>query len=374
MKILIAGDLTLQDRAARCKWDDEQLKESFQSVRDVVGKCDHALVNLESPVTTCTEHILKDGPTLKNPLSVYDIIKYCGFDTVTLANNHLKDYGEKGVMDTLELSKKNFLQTVGADSNIKRARHPLVLASEEGLRVGIVNVCEHESSIATTNEAGANPLDYVNLYNDIASLKEKTDKVIVVVHGGREHYNLPTPRMRREYHLIADFGADAVVNHHQHCFSGYEMYKGKPIFYGLGNFFFDRASKRNDKWNYGLLLKLDIMKETIGFELLPYEQCNNEPEVRLLKYKDVELQIEEMNSIITNDGQLERQYELLIEKVRPLYPFIPFGGKLLRSLYFRGLLPRFISRKKMALIENAISCETHRDILLNYLNNDINNE
>lgn len=374
MRILIAGDLTLQDRAARCKWDDKQLKESFQTVRDVVGKCDHAIVNLESPVTTSTERILKDGPTLKNPLSVYDIIKYCGFDTVSLANNHLKDYGVKGVMDTLELSKKNELQTVGAGSNITKARQPLVLVSEEGLKVGIVNVCEHESSIATTNEAGANPLDCVNLYYDIATIKEKTDKVIVIVHGGREHYSLPTPRMRRDYHLIADYGADAIVNHHQHCFSGYEIYKGKPIFYGLGNFFFDRNSQRNDRWNYGFLLKLDIKKESIGFELLPYEQCNHEPDVRLLKYKDVELQIEEMNSIIANDDQLERQYDLLIKKARPLYPFIPFGGKLLRSLYYRGLLPRFISRKKMALIENAISCETHRDILLNYLNNDIQNE
>ena len=374
MKILIAGDLTLQERALNCKWDEVKLNMSFHGVKGIARDCDYALVNLESPVTTASHRILKDGPTLRNPLFVHEIISYCGFNTVTLANNHLKDYGVEGVLDTLEYCKKSNLQTVGAGTDLMTARKPLLWISDTGVRVGVINVCERESSIATTTEPGSNPLDFVNLYYDISSLKKKTDKIIVVIHGGREHYQYPTPRMKRDYHLIADYGADVIVNHHQHCFSGYEIYKGKPIFYGLGNFYFDRKDKRNDIWNYGLLLKLYIQKDDIKYELIPYEQCNQESVIRVMEFKDVDREIERMSMIIQEDNLLEEEFEKLIKKVKPLYPFIPFGGKLLRSLYFRGLLPKFVSRKNLALMENAVRCETHREVLLSYMNNKIHNE
>ena len=214
----------------------------------------------------------------------------------------------------------------------------------------------------------------MNLYYDIRALKKKTDKVIVIIHGGREHYNLPTPRMNREYHLIADYGADVIVNHHQHCYSGYEIYDGKPIFYGLGNFFFDRAGKRNDKWNQGLLLKLDINKSCCNFDLIPYEQCNEDSVVKLMDYNEVKQELDVLNKIIADDRLLEDSFLMLTLNSKPLYPFLPFGSRMLRSLYYRGLLPRFISRKNMALMENSVSCETHREILMNYLINKIHNE
>ena len=78
---------------------------------------------------------------------------------------------------------------------------------------------------------------------DIQIAKEDNDLVIVIVHGGREHYQLPTPKQRERFRFYADAGADFVVGHHTHCYSGYEIYKGKPIFYSLGNFIFDYKKK-----------------------------------------------------------------------------------------------------------------------------------
>ena len=150
--------------------------------------------------------------------------------------------------------------TVGAGANLPEARKPLVLM-KDGLSIGILNVCEHESSIVTDESAGAAPIELAYLYYDIKKMRRVVDKVIIIIHGGCEHYQLPTPRMKRDYHLIADFGADVIVNHQQHCYSGYEIYNGKPIFYGLGNFYFDNPCKRNDKWNEGLLLQMEISKE-----------------------------------------------------------------------------------------------------------------
>ena len=75
--------------------------------------------------------------------------------------------------------------------------------------------------------------------------------------------------MKKKYRFLADAGADLIVNHHQHCYSGYEVYNGVPIFYGIGNFYFDNARRRDSTWNYGFMLNLDI-EENISFEIASF--------------------------------------------------------------------------------------------------------
>ena len=365
MRLLIAGDLSLQSRAASLPWDESSLMLSFDCIRSITGNCDHSIVNLESPVTEGGSPIVKDGPSLKNNCSVFDVIHYCGFDTVTLANNHLMDYGEIGVIDTLNNCKKEELNTIGAGINLEEARIPQVF-DDGDIRIGIISICEHESSIASENSAGAAPLDLVNLYYDIRELREKVDKVIIIIHGGREHYPLPTPRMKREYRLLVDFGADVIVNHHQHCFSGYEVYHGNPIFYGLGNFFFDNPRKRNDLWNIGLLLCLDLTKDKTDYQLIPFKQCDSLPIIEVLEPKEINDQIERMNTIIMDDSLLNDSFNKLVLSKKPLGPFLPYGNHYLRALYNRGFLPDFMSKYRKAYIKNSISCETHREVLLRY--------
>ena len=373
MKILIAGDISLQDRAAKVHWEESQMSNAFACVKHLVSSCDYAFVNLESPVTDSIKPLLKDGPNLRNPSVVLDIIKYCGFKAVTLSNNHLKDYGSKGVVDTIHSCKEHRIELVGAGYDLYEARRTLII-KEEGLSVGIVNVCEHESSIATRTSAGANPLDFTYLHHDIKKLRKQVNKIIVIIHGGREHYQLPTPRMKREYQLIADYGADIVVNHHQHCYSGYEIYNGKPIFYGLGNFFFDNPLKRNDKWNIGLLLMIELRKDGTDFKLIPIEQCNADMVISVHDYAMVKEDIEKLNKVIANDELLENAFDGMVKSTKPLYPFLPYGNHYLRALYNRGYLPSFISNRNKAMIENAVSCETHREVLLRFFEILDNNE
>lgn len=89
--------------------------------------------------------------------------------------------------------------------------------------------------------------------------------------------------MQETYRFFIDTGADAVVNHHQHCYSGYEIYHDKPICYGLGNFCFDEDGRRECFWNEGYLVKLDFVNENIDFELIPYTQCNETASVILVQ-------------------------------------------------------------------------------------------
>lgn len=371
MKILIAGDLVPQNRVTAL-FDQKKYAEVLQEVKQYTEESDYSIVNLEAPIVVSPncEPIEKVGPNLKTNQSIIGALQYVGFDGVTLANNHLRDYGDWGVNDTLFQLKKAGIDTVGAGLDIREASVTLY-KSMGGSIIALVNCCEHEFSIASMGNAGSNPLNPIRQYHAIQEARKKADYVIVITHGGIEHFNLPTPRMVETYRFFIDAGADAVVNHHQHCYSGYEVYKGKPIFYGLGNFCFDRPQHRNDFWNYGYMVQLDF-DEGIKFRLIPYNQCSEEPAIKILSG-------EELNTVVSNVKDLNEiiaNSELLEESVRNIYEesescvlswLEPYSGRLMSKLYDLKLLPSLISRKNAIRIKNCISCESHRDRLLSVL-------
>ncbi len=216
--------------------------------------------------------------------------------------------------------------------------------------------------------AVANPLKPILQYYAIKEAKEKADYVLVIVHGGHEMHQLPSPRMQEIYRFFIDSGADAVINGHQHCFSGYEVYKGKPIFYGLGNFCMDKSPIRvNNPWNYGYMVKLSFNDGNIEFDIYPYEQCGEIPGVRLLKDRTAfDSKINELNSIITSVESLRRITEVFYESTESMYIVIhePYNNSFLKKLFFKHVLPSFFSKKRKLKILNFIECESHRDRLI----------
>ena len=193
---------------------------------------------------------------------------------------------------------------------------------------------------------------------------------MVIVHGGTEHYNLPTPRMKETYRFLIDAGADAVVNHHQHCFSGYEVYRGRPICYGLGNFCFDKGQMPQGFWHEGYMIMLHIDGSEVGFELLPYVQCAETPTVELLRDRQgFEAAIQQLNDIIADDAALAAHFRQRALKqagtVRTLLQ--PYTSHLMQALSCRGLLPSFVNKQRERLLLALTRCEAHRDILIEYL-------
>jgi len=175
--------------------------------------------------------------------TVFPYLKQLKVDAVTLANNHILDYGAKGLSDTFETLKQNKIDYVGAGNNLKEAAQPLTL-EKDGQRIAILNFCENEWSIAEEDKPGANPMDIIENTNQIKAAKATHDKVICIIHGGHEYYHLPSPRMQKQYRFYVDNGADAIVGHHTHCVGGYEVYNDVPIIYSLGNFLFIKPSKK----------------------------------------------------------------------------------------------------------------------------------
>ncbi len=364
MKILIGGDYY---PAYSLK---PVIEKGDYSIFDVLAplthNVDYSIVNFESPVVIENyAPIKKWGPNLYSSKKAVEAISYAGFNLVTLANNHILDYGEKGILDTLKVCSEYHIETVGAGKNLREAS-AIFYKEINGKVLGIINCCEHEFSIASEYSSGANPLNPVQQYYKICEAKELADYVIVIVHGGHEHFQLPSLRMVETYHFFVDAGADVVVNHHQHCYSGYEVYKGKPIFYGLGNFCFDKPGKVNTTWNEGFLLELSLLPNNITFELHPYLQCNGDTKIDFLKNKDEwNSNIEKLNLIISDASLLQKECERFYKKQRKrmLMLFEPYWDRISAKLYQKGFLPSILFRMKEQQIKNVINCESHRDVL-----------
>ena len=367
--IIIGGDFSAQRRVANL-FENDNFEKVLGCVGGMTGDA-YSVVNFESPVVVDeAEPIKKTGPNLKCTAKAGEALKYAGVDCVTLANNHFYDYGEAGVEGTLEACALNGLDVVGGGRNIDEAAGILYKRIEDKI-VAIINVCEHEWSIASKRKGGSAPLNLIKNYYQIQEARKKADNVIMIVHGGTEHYNLPTPRMKATYRFFIDAGVDVVVNHHQHCYSGYEEYKGKFIFYGLGNFCFDKGKQKRGAWNEGYLVRLRF-SDKIDFELLPYVQCAEEPTIDFnVNTKKFFSKIKELNTIIMDDNLLENSFnEMVQQKERgSLVAFEPYDNRYLKALRGRGLLPSLLSQKWYRYLLAVFRCEAHRDVMLRVLEN-----
>ena len=373
MRLLIAGDFFPSAQVA-----DLFAKKDFGSVlsgvREVVSSADLSVVNLECPVGGLSP-ISKVGPALKCGEEALEALKYAGFGCVTLANNHINDYGGEGVRNTLGKVREYSLDSVGAGLNTAEASKFLV-KEIGGIRVAIINCCETEFSIAGDNTPGACALDPVEQYNTIREARKVADKVVVIVHGGYERCRFPSPRMVRTYRFFVDAGADAVLNHHQHCASGYEVYSGKPIFYGLGNLCFATDNNEGMQWHEGYMVMLTLQEDMHepSFSLIPYLQCLDGPSVRLMGPDEERAFLERiasLNDIIAHPQALKKAFEGFLDQQASVYGrvFSP-TGKVAGMLTSAGLLKPFLSERKRLLLKDYVECESHREGLTNYLGKD----
>lgn len=365
--IIIAADYYPRRRVA-----EEIEKGHYETVLGRIKSinADYKIVNFECAVALDEDApIKKCGPNLKCTAKGVEALVYAGFDCATLANNHFYDYGDIGVQRTLEQLKKYNIDYVGGGLDLKEAQETLY-KTIVGETFAFINCCEHEFSIATEQSGGSNPLNSMAQWYAITEAKQKADHVIVIVHGGPEHYSLPTPRMVETYRFFIDAGADVVVNHHQHCFSGYEEYKGKPIFYGLGNFCFDSYNDKYTFWNKGYMVSLTFEENTLSYKLIPYCQCYKEPAVMPFEDKseidEFNEKIKSLNEVICNPELLKEKYMTYMGKSKAYYLSVlePYNSRIMCALYSRGFLPSFLKEKRKLQIWDLLSCESHQEKML----------
>ena len=370
MKVFIAGDFCPRGRLAS-KFDNEEYASVLSEVKAKTSQADYAIVNFECAINTGgAKPIDKMGPLRYSSENGMTAIQWAGFNCVTLANNHFYDFGEIGVENTLNACSRLGIDTVGGGRNLTEASK--VLYRQIGDRMlAVINCCENEFSIATETSSGSNPLNPIKQYYNILEARKKADVVLIIVHGGHELFQLPSPRMVETYRFFIDAGADAVVNHHQHCFSGYEVYKGKPIFYGLGNFCFDNPKRREGIWTEGYAVAIDFSTSQPWFELHPYIQCAGETCVHFLPQDAYNQRIRQLNDIVADPEKHREEINQYYARFAEAYSdsFEPFGNRFYLRAKRRGWFPSLLGKKKFLFYKNHILCESHRDKLSYWLEN-----
>lgn len=349
--------------------DVTQGVEAFFSVNNL------NVIDLEGPITTAQTGIMKTGPHIKAHPETAILLKQLHCDLVATANNHFKDYGWEGMQETYAVLQKQGIDWFGSGDSVDSAS-TVCYREIDSLRIALINVAENEWTTTHGAYPGCNPMDPVNVFHAIQEAKKKAEFIIVIAHGGHENYALPSPRMKKWYRYFVDCGAHAVIGHHTHIVSGFEIYKEAPIFYSLGNFCFDWEGLRNGTWNIGMLVRLKLERgKPVQSEQYFVRQCDDHPTVTFIEGEEKQAlqdHVQQLNAVITDDAALEKAFDVYADSWnKQMNTWIqPYTGKLLPSLFNRGFLPALVSDKKKRLYLNLIRCEAHRDILLNSLKSD----
>jgi poly-gamma-glutamate synthesis protein (capsule biosynthesis protein) len=254
----------------------------FSGVAEVLHRADAAVVNLECPFTERGVMIPKNF-NFRARLELIEILKAGGIDLVTLANNHIMDYGVIGMEDTFRTLKEAGIAHFGAGMTLGHARKPAII-ERQGLRIGFLgyyfqtaaDMLEPRELFATNTTAGVAGC-YVNprcirqqVTEDVSALVPSVDAVIVYFHWGKEGSQTVQEYQIRLAHLCIDLGCKAVLGAHPHRFQGVEVYREAPIFYSLGNFVYGGRKDPPDKLSAIALLRLS-KDQPVTTELVPIQ-------------------------------------------------------------------------------------------------------
>lgn len=376
MEILIGGDV-VPTAANIDLFSSGSVNELLgNSLYNLWGNADVRIFNLETPLVDQKAPIAKQGPNLVAPTSTIKGIKELRPELVTLANNHILDQGEYGLFSTQQLLKEYKIPSLGAGDNIAQAAEPYII-KKNGISIGVYACTEHEFTIATNKSAGANPFDPLESLDHIENLKSKCDYVIVLYHGGKEHYRYPSPYLQKVCRKIVEKGADLVVCQHSHCIGCYEEIKGSTIIYGQGNFIFNKYD--NEYWNNSLIIKVTISSSN-KIEFIPI--IRTEKGVSLAtgqNAKDIVDEFENRSKEIIKEGFVKTQYNNFSQEKLYLYlrqlsgsgKWISRIDKILFKNYF--LKRKYDARRLMAIL-NYIECEAHRELLISAIKGETNIE
>lgn len=216
----------------------------FSGIEDLFSPQDLLIGNVECALTTSEERKPYKWATLKASPSAVTWLR--PMNVAVLANNHVSDFGQIGADDTVRVLSNAGIRSVGYGKDIQSAVKPLIV-TQEGRNIAILAFCcptTNGENFATHASAGVAPLGTTLLRNTLDTVRGTVDAILVYMHWGCERVQDPVPEQIRLARLAIDWGADAVVGCHSHTIQSYEIYRGRWIFHGLGNYVFGKSMRQ----------------------------------------------------------------------------------------------------------------------------------
>lgn len=252
-KILFVGDIML-DRGVSWYADKNGKDRIFSGVKDLFQKYDIVVGNLEGTITNNESIARKNNKILRFTFdkSYSDVLKNAGFDILSLANNHATDFGTDGYNQTISNLSNVGILSFGSPRNDNNISNIIKLNNKNFCFIGYHDLYTH---------------DETPVLSEIGKLDSECDSIIVFAHWGDEYKTKSNERQRNLAYKFIDQGVDLIIGSHPHVVQENEEYKGKRIFYSLGNFVFDQDFSYDTK--HGIAVGVDFVNDKADFEIIP---------------------------------------------------------------------------------------------------------
>jgi poly-gamma-glutamate synthesis protein (capsule biosynthesis protein) len=278
--LMAVGDIMLSENRGTGEMMRKCRAEApFEKVRNLLEQADIVFGNLENSISSNGTAFPKQDPhiTFRASPEAVKGLKSGKFSILSLANNHMTDYGEEAFNDTLATLREHGIDYVGAGNDLRAARKAAVL-ERKGIRIAFLAYSAFVMfATQCASRSGYGVAQYVpwRAKHDIRKACKKADIVVVSMHWGLDFVDYPLSFQMKYAREMIDCGAHLIVGHHSHCLQGIEKYNGGLIVYSLGDFVFDQPGQDT------CVLRCSISKSGVeDFELIPAKiSANLQPEV-----------------------------------------------------------------------------------------------
>jgi len=256
--IIAGGDIILS-RGIRPYIEKYGPEYPFLSIQAEIKAYDIAFANLETPITQKGNKFTPfKGIYFKTNPMVVKGLQSSGFDILSLANNHILDWGSEGAKQTMYFLRKNKIAFSGVGRNKKEALCPAVFHIK-GMTIAFISINDVYPFTVTDKNGTMQTysLHDGKIKSDMSTLKEKYDIIVVSVHAGKEYIQYPKRKKIIQMRELIDYGAQVVLGSHPHVIQAIEIYHGGLIAYSLGNLIFDQ--NWSEETTEGLLLEIGFV-------------------------------------------------------------------------------------------------------------------
>ncbi len=350
-------------------------------LRNIVCDSDIAICNLEAPILCeFMSPIAKAGPNIYQSRESILFLKNAGFNILSLANNHIYDYGDVALRASIEEIEAQGLEFVGAGRSFSEAYQAKYIFKND-IKIGFIAACENEfGCLYEEEERGGYPwLLHHKIEDNIREVRNKVDFLIMIAHAGVEDIEIPIKEWRDRYRRFCDLGVDIVIGHHPHVPQGYEKYGQSYIFYSLGNFYFDSQEFVNSPDDsFSVLLHFEKGK-SIRFTEIYHRKINFQ--VQRISKAEASFSLDYLNALLC-DGYITRNDKICLElysryylgyyesalNALPSRPFF-FSGIF---YFFKFIIKRWLKiilmntewlRRRRLLLLHNIRIDSHRFVV-----------
>ena len=353
MKISFLGDISLNDN-----YNDlyQSKKNPFKEIKQDISFSDLVIGNLE-----CVAKVRKSRNLSKRPFlsTNYDTLNYLNdmnINMVTLANNHIYDYLLDGYTSTINFLDKHNIENIGTKLLNEKKINENFIKQINDLRFCFLNYVSRDTNLnlPSTAEIVVNELNCDTIINNINKNKSKVDYIIVLLHWGGETENGYYPKFEQTKvaRKLIDSGADLLIGHHSHTFQPYEIYKGKYIFYSLGNFCFSDIyqdgtlySRLSSAQKKSIILEVDFKKnKNYEVRIIPIKNLNGYIKINKSKLCFVIFFLRNVFfKLYKNSFLLRKIYYFKLKKINPIFNYIFVQKRsFLKILNFKKIINHFL--------------------------------